>query len=74
VKILLNDVWRMARRRDPGFLDELLEHARLDGEAIVLTPECAAMLEARWPERTLFRGLGDVVHLPEQRSAPGGCC
>lgn len=64
----------MARRRDPGFLDEVLEHARLDGHAVVLTGECVAMLGARWPQKTIFRGLGDAVNLPQRNSPPGGCC
>ena len=71
MKVPLTALWQFARERHPGFLDDVLEHSKLDRSdaAVELTNEEHYRLTERWPKREEKRGLGDVPKLlaPEAR-------
>jgi hypothetical protein len=84
MKIYLLELWVLARHRAPGFLDDVLEHSKLDRQtaAIELSAETHDKLTERWPVQAKIRGLGDVPKLldPEARERlrkqpqEPGCC
>ena len=59
----LKDVWKAAREREPGFLDDVLEHSQFNYNVgtVEITREEHDRIDARWSKRDKIRGLGDVV-------------
>ena len=87
MRVTLADLWSIARERDPGFLDDVLEHSKLDywHGAIELSDEAHKMIDPRWPKRATKRGLGHVPYqltaadrqallLRERENAGKSCC
>ncbi len=86
MKVLLKELWAIARERGPGFLDEVLENSKFDypNAAIELSLEAHNMIDVRW-SKVERRGLGDVAReighnerqrlIDIERDAQGsGCC
>lgn len=73
MKILLTDLWRLARERPAGFLDAVLEVSRLDaaGAGIEIEAGIFNRIVDRWPAGAA-RGFGDVD--PKRPATPGSCC
>lgn len=65
MRIALRQIWRMAREREPGFLDAMMEKSRFDESAAMLELTIQDMKEICecWPVSKRIRGLGDIVHL-----------
>jgi hypothetical protein len=56
-RIKLALVWRMARRKERGFLDDVLEKSKLDaGGCLVFELDEWNALLARWPDKKKSAG------------------